>query len=177
MLRDIVVSSRASWSDANPGKMPERRARRRPGRRLRSARCSPASARREHELRRRRRDHVDAGREQPFVVGDGAGAPFGSARGVDDAVGLQHEQCVASLVATTPIGPMPASSPASRPTFSGVWTHTPTSSRSGRRATARMAFEPTPPVDQTATRMDVIVHPRLLVVGSGEGERSAARSR
>jgi hypothetical protein len=36
-----------------------------------------------------------------------------------------------SLVAFTPVGGSPTSSPASRPTFSGLCTQSPTSSRSG----------------------------------------------
>ena len=47
---------------------------------------------------------------------------------------------------------MPASVPASTPSFSALCTHTPTSSRSGRRAIARIASRPTPPVDHPTTR-------------------------
>src|SRR5689334_17176420 len=57
-----------------------------------------------------------------------------------------------SLVAASPIGSIPASAPASRPSLSALCTHTPTSSRSGRRWMARMAMVPMPPVDHTATR-------------------------
>lgn len=58
----------------------------------------------------------------------------------------------ASLVVVTPIGPIPVSSPASRPTLLAECTHTPTNSVPGFSATARTAMDPMPPVDQTTTR-------------------------
>ena len=57
-----------------------------------------------------------------------------------------------SPVAANPMGSVPASTPASVPALSGLCTHTPTSSRSLRRVTARTALLPTPPVEMTATR-------------------------
>src|ERR1700756_3838751 len=53
---------------------------------------------------------------------------------------------------------MPANSPASLPTFSGEYTHTPTSSRSGRRLIASIAIFPTPPVDHTTTRTSTLLN-------------------
>ena len=57
-----------------------------------------------------------------------------------------------SSVASTPSGSMNASSPASRPTFAGFDTTTPTSSRSACAATARIAGRPAFPVPHTTTR-------------------------
>src|SRR5690348_16187233 len=45
-----------------------------------------------------------------------------------------------------------ASSPASLPTFSSEWTHTPTRSRSGRSLAVTIDNDPMPPVDHTTTR-------------------------
>src|SRR5690349_17680209 len=47
---------------------------------------------------------------------------------------------------------MPASSPASRPAFSGECTQPPASARSGRAWLAPSARAPTPPVDHCTTR-------------------------
>src|SRR6202022_4353110 len=71
----------------------------------------------------------------------------------------------ASSVAMTPMGSPWASLPASLPTFSSEWTHTPTRSRSDRRWIVRMAMDPMPPVDQTTTRFtpDAMVPPCSLV--------------
>src|SRR5262245_41979741 len=70
--------------------------------------------------------------------------------------GFSSISASASWVVARPIGSPLARAPASLPTFSGVWTHTPTSSRSGRRWIARIAIEPIPPVDQTATRSGAV---------------------
>ena len=51
-----------------------------------------------------------------------------------------------SLVAATPIGSIPARSPASRPSFSSWWTRTPATWNAGSSASRRMTCEPTPPV-------------------------------
>src|ERR1700738_3352541 len=49
----------------------------------------------------------------------------------------------------TPMSSPYASSPASLPTFSSEWTHTPTRSRSDRRWIVRMGMDPMAPCDQT----------------------------
>src|SRR3954453_5576748 len=64
-----------------------------------------------------------------------------------------------SLVAATPSGPIPASSPASTPTLASLCTHTPTRSSSGCAAIASIAARPTPPVAHWITE---IVMPRNL---------------
>ena len=137
------------------------------------------SRRRIHELGRRRRDDVDAGLEQSFVVRHCARAALRSTRRVHNTVRRSAISSSASPVAATPSGAMPASSPASRPTFSGVCTQTPTNSRSGRSAIARMAFAPTPPVDHTTTRWASPCISLLLacVMFGRRPTASAARSR
>jgi hypothetical protein len=57
-----------------------------------------------------------------------------------------------SSVAVMPSVPTPHSSPTSRPTLSGPYANTPTSSRSGWRSTARAARRPTLPVVHCTTR-------------------------
>src|SRR5437764_6181123 len=57
-----------------------------------------------------------------------------------------------SVVAATPTGARPASSPASRPALSGLSTSTPTSSRSGCCRLPRSASRPTLPVRYAATQ-------------------------
>ena len=96
MLRDWVVSSSASSSDAKPGEDPRRVERCTAGRRRLA---QPFAERgvgdgRIHQLGRCRRDDVDAGLEEPLVVRDGARAALRSARGVHDAVGLEADQRV-----------------------------------------------------------------------------------
>jgi hypothetical protein len=51
----------------------------------------------------------------------------------------ERSSASASRVARTPSGPMPASSPASLPSFAAEWTQTPASSRFGRSAIVRIA--------------------------------------
>jgi hypothetical protein len=68
------------------------------------------------------------------------------------ASGRSASAAATSSVARTPVGAMPASSPASRPTFAGVETITPTSSSPRLAHTARIAGLPTLPVPQTTTR-------------------------
>src|SRR5947199_2390524 len=63
-----------------------------------------------------------------------------------------------SVVAATPTGARPASSPASRPALSGLWTSTPTSSRSGCCKIPRSASRPTLPVLHCATRYMAEAH-------------------
>ena len=58
----------------------------------------------------------------------------------------------ASVVAFTPTGPSPHSSPASRPSLPGLWTHSPTSSSSGWPMIPRNAYRPTFPVLHWMTR-------------------------
>ena len=48
----------------------------------------------------------------------------------------------ASVVAVTPTGPSPHSSPASRPSLPELWTHSPTSSSSGWPMIPRNAYRP-----------------------------------
>src|SRR5437879_4760347 len=69
-----------------------------------------------------------------------------------------------SLVASTPVGGMPASSPASRPALSAACTQVPTSSRSGWPTMPAMAFTPMRPVAHWITRYVMaspLDHPRL----------------
>ena len=66
--------------------------------------------------------------------------------------GSRAKSASLSSVAATPSSrPRPASSPASLPTFSGLDTQTPTSSRSGRASMPAIACRPTVPVDQATT--------------------------
>ena len=65
--------------------------RRRPGQAVAERRIG---GRRVDELGRRRGDHVDAGAEEPLVVRHRAGAAFGSARGVDDAIRSEADERV-----------------------------------------------------------------------------------
>src|SRR3954452_7387606 len=58
-----------------------------------------------------------------------------------------------SLVAATPSGPLPASSPASTPTLASLCTHPPTRSSSGCAAIASIAARPTPPVAHWITEI------------------------
>src|SRR5574338_465983 len=71
-----------------------------------------------------------------------------------------------SAVATTPSGGPPHTSPASRPAFSGEWTHSPASSRAGWAAMAGTAWIPTVPVAHLMTRIDM---EHVLVRGRGRG--------
>ena len=90
-------------------------------------------------------------------------------RGVHDAVGLEGEERLLVVGRQRPRarGPVPRSSPASLPTLSGLETHTPTSSRSGRASMPAMACRPTVPVDQATTRFTACS--RLgPVVGAGD---------
>ncbi len=57
-----------------------------------------------------------------------------------------------SVVAVTPRAPMPAISPASRPTLASLDTQQPTNSSSGWAATPSMAARPTLPVAHWITR-------------------------
>ena len=56
-----------------------------------------------------------------------------------------------SVVASTPIGPIPAISPASRPCFPGSLTMQPTISKSGCATSSRITIFPTKPVPWTIT--------------------------
>ena len=68
------------------------------------------------------------------------------------ASGWRATSASASSVAAIPTGSIPLSSPASRPTLSGLATPTPTSSKAGWRTTSGMTIRPTKPVPQTTTR-------------------------
>ena len=59
------------------------------------------------------------------------------------------------------MGPMPATSPASRPTFVGSCTPTPTRSNSGWRAISAITIFPTKPVPHTTTRLPTSWQPNL----------------
>jgi hypothetical protein len=72
------------------------------------------------------------------------------------ASGRRASAAATSSVARTPVVAMPASSPASRPTFAGLETITPTSSSPRFAHTARIAGCPTLPVPQTTTRCFII---------------------
>src|SRR3954468_23264065 len=80
----------------------------------------------------------------------------------------------ASVVAATPSGSMPANAPASTPSFSALCTHTPASSRSGRRAIARIARRPTPPVDHPTTRYVIVPPGSVRRSGAGLGREAQA---
>src|SRR5262249_29066145 len=76
-----------------------------------------------------------------------------------------------SHVAATPNGAMPASSPASRPSFERPCTQQPTSSSSGCSAMPWMAARPTPPVAHWITRYFIslaLESRRALVAARGE---------
>src|SRR4051812_19712803 len=60
-----------------------------------------------------------------------------------------------SSVAVRPIGPMPAMSPASSPTFAGLLTPTPTSSNSGCFTTSARTSLPTNPVPHRTMRLAI----------------------
>ena len=112
--------------------------------------------RRIHQAGRRRRHDVDAGLEQLA----GSPAPRRASRSGPLAAyttqsGCQRDQRVGVVGGGQPHRLTAGQFAGVLPTLSGECTHTPTSSRSGRRRMASMAIDPTPPVDHTTTRMDL----------------------
>src|SRR5439155_5224715 len=71
-----------------------------------------------------------------------------------------------SSVAARPTEPTPQSSPTSLPTFSGLLTPTPTSSKAGCPRISGITSFPTKPVPQTTTRLVICGSSSLLVSGS-----------
>src|SRR6266566_4025713 len=88
---------------------------------------------------------ASSGRRSPVAVYDTQSAP-------------RPMISAGSVVAATPTGARPASSPASRPALSGLWTSTPASSRSGWCRIPWSASRPTLPVLHCATRYMAEAH-------------------
>src|SRR4051812_13174950 len=78
-----------------------------------------------------------------------------------------------SSVASTPVGGPPRSAPASRPTLSGSYTRTPTSSKSARSTIVRNACRPTLPVPHWIRRYATSVL-QVVLEGPVEVRREVA---
>src|SRR5215216_4161870 len=103
---------------------------------------------------------ASSGRKSPVAVYETQSAP-------------SEMSSSASVVADTPTGASPASSPASRPALSGLWTSTPISSSSGCWRMPRSASWPTFPVLHCATRY--VMRPHLTRWPGHTARQAAAR--